>query len=864
MKKIEKNFRDFIQINPYHYASRSISQLIKKFHAYLSELPIVGFNSQKYDLNVLRTPLIRYLMKHDQIKFVIKRDSSMKCLKTVQLKFLDILNYLAPGFSYDSFVKAYGCNLQKGFFPYEYVDSLDKLDDNSLPPHSSFWSDLKNSNISSEEYYFCQQVWITHQMKTMSDFLRWYNNRDVVPFLEAVEKQFAVYQSNGIDMFKDAVSVPGLATKWLYQKSDRTKFSIPLINRKHLDLYHTIRKNIVGGPAIVFHRYHERQKTLIREHDFENPKLCQKIYGFDANALYLWSAMQTLPTGSMIRRQSKNNFKPELSDYYGRLSVEWMSFIAHIDSVFIEHKFNTGERKIGQHGIPVDGFCENSNTVYQFHGCLFHGCPHANCPIIKNQTINPINLQSFHILQQKTKLKDIYIRALGYNLVTIYECEWKLMKQSSFCKSFLKALSNHQMSENKSMTESEVIAAIITKSFYGFVECDLHVPHHLRDKFAEMPPIFKHYSLSRQHLSPTMLSHAEKFNLFKTPQRALIGSFSGKKILVLTTLLHWYLKHGLEITKVYQIVQYQPFKCFYTFGTSVCDLRRQGDLDQSKKIISETAKLSGNVVYGTTITNKERFTEVKYVSDPLKVSSMANSERYLSSEELANDVYEVSLAKSKITLDTPVVIGLTILQLAKLRMLEFYYDLMLYYFNRSDFQYVTMDTDSAYFATSANFEDIVIPSKRAEFFSQYDKWFVPPFCPEHKKDFVKTKLVRKEWHLRECCKKAFDFHKRTPGLFKEEFCGDGIIALNSKMYFCFGNFGNKISSKGVSKVHNSLQKEQYLETLKKRVTLAGINKGIIRKNNKMFTYSQRRNALNFFYAKRYVHDDGVTTSPLNV
>ena len=38
-------------------------------------------------------------------------------------------------------------------------------------------------------------------MKMMRGFLVWYNNRDVVPFLEAIKKQFAFYRQQNIDMF---------------------------------------------------------------------------------------------------------------------------------------------------------------------------------------------------------------------------------------------------------------------------------------------------------------------------------------------------------------------------------------------------------------------------------------------------------------------------------------------------------------------------------------------------------------------------------------------------------------------------------------------------------------------------------------
>ena len=66
------------------------------------------------------------------------------CNKTEMLRFLDIKNYIAPGFSYDKFIKAYDVSQTKFFFPYEYVDSLEKLN-HSLPSHEAFYSNLKKN-----------------------------------------------------------------------------------------------------------------------------------------------------------------------------------------------------------------------------------------------------------------------------------------------------------------------------------------------------------------------------------------------------------------------------------------------------------------------------------------------------------------------------------------------------------------------------------------------------------------------------------------------------------------------------------------------------------------------------------------------
>jgi hypothetical protein len=53
------------------------------------------------------------------------------------------------------------------------------------------------------------------------------------------------------------------------------------------------------------------------------------------------------------------------------------------------------------------------------------------------------------------------------------------------------------------------------------------------------------------------------------------------------------------------------------------------------------------------------------------------------------------------------------------------------------------------------------------------------------------------------------YDKRTPGLFKTEFTGDGMIALCSKTYYCFGK-EDKFSCKGINKRTNQITKEKYM------------------------------------------------------
>ena len=86
------------------------------------------------------------------------------------LRFLDIKNFIAPGFSYDKFIKAYDVSQTKFFFPYEYVDSLENIN-HTLPKHESFYSNLKETNIMETEYQVVVRKWREENWTFLCDLL---------------------------------------------------------------------------------------------------------------------------------------------------------------------------------------------------------------------------------------------------------------------------------------------------------------------------------------------------------------------------------------------------------------------------------------------------------------------------------------------------------------------------------------------------------------------------------------------------------------------------------------------------------------------------------------------------------------------
>jgi len=181
---------------------------------------------------------------------------------------------------------------------------------------------MKKENISQEAYALCQTVWKEKNWTSMQDHLEYYNNLDVEPFLQAVEKLFNANKELGLDAFKSSLTLPGLTLQLMFSDLLPGVY-ITLINQSNSDLHQLIKKNVCGGLSVVFHREHQADVTYIRHREFgENAKLCKMILGYDANSLYLGALKRAMPTGHFIRYQSEKDFKPSICHQTGLLVMQ--------------------------------------------------------------------------------------------------------------------------------------------------------------------------------------------------------------------------------------------------------------------------------------------------------------------------------------------------------------------------------------------------------------------------------------------------------------------------------------------------------------------------------------------------------------
>lgn len=128
-----------------------------------------------------------------------------------------------------------------------------------------------------------------------------------------------------------------------------------------------------------------------------------------------------------------------LTDRQSKKAFGWLEWVQLTQGVRLKTALNGQEVRIA-HDILVDGFDENTNTVYEFYGCYWHQC--RNCfPIQAHKDVSDTNL-NYSLRYDSTIARSYQIKRLGFNLVEMWECEFdKILKNAPHIKHFIESLS---------------------------------------------------------------------------------------------------------------------------------------------------------------------------------------------------------------------------------------------------------------------------------------------------------------------------------------------------------------------------------------------------------------------------------------
>lgn len=106
---------------------------------------------------------------------------------------------------------------------------------------------------------------------------------------------------------------------------------------------------------------------------------------------------------------------------YSKKAINWLTQIEQLSNIKIQHAEQGGEYTIPGTTLKVDGFCKETNTVYEFYGDIFHGNPTRYKP---EQQCNPYTTKTAKDLHMRTLEKEKQIIDREYTLITIWEYDY--------------------------------------------------------------------------------------------------------------------------------------------------------------------------------------------------------------------------------------------------------------------------------------------------------------------------------------------------------------------------------------------------------------------------------------------------------
>ena len=588
---------------------------------------IYGFNSSKFDNRVLAPLLFDELLNSDENKkiSVLKRQTSYFNLTyelpNSSIQFLDILNYLAPC-NLDQFLRMTSAPSNKGIFPHGYFLSVKQLKETrEFPPFEAFFNTLKNTMGCTEKIYLEAKKLFDDRINlpandplkwhSMIDYLRWYNDLDVLPLVLAIKYWFNAFREQfDIDGYQYA-SLASMSQAAMFQQYDQKApflYSLPHWKKSLSDLF---KKSIVGGLTTCLHRavILDGSEGPIASKIADNGDSFTSVVPFDFNSLYPWALLQNMPCGPGVHWDPVDKNGKERPFYVKKAilpdssmsELRFLEYLSNHDKRFqdangnpfqIEHSYYRGQKVI--EGFKVDGFCTTptNSFVIEFNGCFHHRpCPHSGCKFHEHFDEN--RLQDYEWYKKETVLQKWCDDNNGI-LIVKWECKFRPNDHRNLRTKALPRI----MRPFEPRTPKHISELVRSGELFGFVECSLKSSEKLIEKYRNLnfPPIIRREKVKFDMLSPYMQRRMNSLER-KFPKEGIetvVNAWNSKdKILVFTPLLKWYLNLGIVIVEVGEIIQYQEEKCFETFVNNCVDGRIEASRAK-KDTAAQTFKVAMN------------------------------------------------------------------------------------------------------------------------------------------------------------------------------------------------------------------------------------------------------------------------------
>jgi hypothetical protein len=168
-----------IEVIFHNGSNYDFKMIVKKLYKVAKEIKAIPFTDEKFLTFTIKIPETRIKFTFiDSYRFLgASLESLTKSFTNIEI-FKHTMNHFKN--NYPQLNKEdLKFIITKGVFPYEYLDSFNKLNDTKLPKLRSFYSSIKGKHISYEDYDRAKRVYKLLNCKTLKDYLEAYLSIDV-------------------------------------------------------------------------------------------------------------------------------------------------------------------------------------------------------------------------------------------------------------------------------------------------------------------------------------------------------------------------------------------------------------------------------------------------------------------------------------------------------------------------------------------------------------------------------------------------------------------------------------------------------------------------------------------------------------
>ncbi|KAL9972954.1 hypothetical protein ACROYT_G019355 [Oculina patagonica] len=382
---------------------------------------------------------------------------------------------------------------------------------------------------------------------------------------------------------------------------------------------------------------------------------------------------------------------------------------------------------------------------------------------------------------------------------------------------------------------------ITTKKEYAkagwILEVDLEYPKELHDAHNSYPLAPEKKKINKEMFSPYQNKTIKNLDLHPPDTEKLVLTLEDKtNYVVHYRNLQFYLKQGMKLKKVHRVLEFEQEAWMEPYIRMNTEFRKEAKSDFEKNFY----KLMNNSVFGKTMENLRNRVDIRIVrsDETKKIRKLVASPLYSRHVMFSNDLVGIAMRKSKLFLNKPVYTGMTILDVSKLCMYDFYYNhLKKEYGERCELLYT--DTDSLLLEIET--EDVY-----ADMAENIDKYDTSDYPKDH--SLFSTK------------------NKKVLGKMKDECAGKLIsecVCLRPKMYSIMTEDKKNIKkAKGVKEcvTKNKIDHENFKDTLFQNKESFHEMHMLRSYAHEMYSIVVNKKSLSPFDSKRWIADDGIHTN----